>query len=137
MKTLYTSQVQVTSGRDGRARSPDGLLDLRLGFPKELGGSGDALNPEQLFAAGYAACFASSVKAAAAKLGLSAGDLQVAAQASLAVRDDGSYLISHVALQVQAPGLREHAGAVLAEARRLCAYSNTTHGNTVTDITLA
>ncbi|MGN6153715.1 MAG: hypothetical protein ACTHOH_17180 [Lysobacteraceae bacterium] len=61
MKDLYTSHVHVVGGRDGSATSSDGLLSLKLGFPKDMGGAGDHPNPEQLFAAGYAACFASSV----------------------------------------------------------------------------
>ena len=135
MKNLYTAHVHVTSGRDGSATSSDGRLDLRLGFPKELGGAGDAANPEQLFVAGYAACFASSVKAAAAQLGVSAGAISVDAAGTLSVRDDGAYLVSHVSLQVR--GLSERADEVIAEARRICAYSNATRGNTVTDVALA
>jgi Ohr subfamily peroxiredoxin len=137
MKNLYTAHVDVTSGRDGTAKSSDGQLELRLGFPKELGGAGDAANPEQLFVAGYAACFASSVKAAAAKLSVAVGAVRVSGQGTLSLRDDGSYLVSHVALRVHADGLGEQADAVLAEAKRICAYSNATRGNTVTDVSLA
>lgn len=135
MKNLYTARVHVTSGRDGAATSSDGRLDLRLGFPQELGGAGDAANPEQLFVAGYAACFASSVKAAAGKLAVRVADVSVDAQATLSLRDDGSFLVSHVTLQVH--GLRERGDEVIAEARRICAYSNATRGNTVTDVSLA
>jgi Ohr subfamily peroxiredoxin len=134
MKNLYTAQVHVTSGRDGSATSSDGRLDLRLGFPKELGGAGDAANPEQLFVAGYAACFASSIKAAAGKLSLPVPPVSIDAQGTLSLREDGTFVVSHVALRVH--GLNERADEVLAEARRICAYSNTTQGNTVTDITL-
>lgn len=135
MKNLYTAQVHVTSGRDGSATSSDGRLEMPLGFPKELGGSGHAANPEQLFVAGYAACFASSVKEAARKLSVPVAGVQIHAQGTLSLRDDGSFLVSHVALQVH--GVRERADEVLAEARRICAYSNATRGNTVTDVTLA
>lgn len=135
MKDLYTSQVHVQSGRDGRATSDDGHLAIRLGFPKALGGAGDATNPEQLFAAGYAACFASSVKAAAASLKKPADDVRIDAQATLSVREDGSYLISRVALRVH--GLGEGADAVLAEAKRICAYSNATRGNVVLEAVAA
>jgi Ohr subfamily peroxiredoxin len=135
MKNLYTAQVQVTSGRDGTATSSDGRLALRLGFPKELGGAGDAANPEQLFAAGHAACFASSVKAAAGKLAVPVSDVHIDARATLSQRDDGTYIVSHVSMQVH--GLRDRADEVLAEAKRLCAYTITTRGNTVTDVTLA
>lgn len=135
MKNLYTAQVHVTSGRDGSARSSDGKLDLRLSFPKELGGNGEAANPEQLFIAGYAACFASSVKAAASKLNVALHALHVDGQSTLSVLEDGSYLISQVVLTVH--GLIERADEVLAEAKRICAYSNATRGNTVTTINLA
>jgi lipoyl-dependent peroxiredoxin len=137
MKNLYTAQVTVTSGRDGAARSSDGHLDVRLGLPRELGGRGDAANPEQLFIAGYAACFASSVKAAAASLSVAVSQVRIDAQGTLAALDDGSYTVAHVRLAVQAEGLGDRAEAVLAEAKRICAYSNATRGNTVTDVILA
>jgi Ohr subfamily peroxiredoxin len=136
MKNLYTAQVSVRSGRDGGATSSDGRLDVRLGFPKELGGAGDATNPEQLFAAGFAACFASSVKAAAKSLAVPIGAVQVDTEATLSVRDDGSYIVSHVKLAVQADGLSDRGEAVLAEAKRICAYSNATRGNTTVEATL-
>jgi osmotically inducible protein OsmC len=137
MKNLYTAQVAVRSGRDGGATSSDGHLDVRLGFPKALGGTGDAANPEQLFAAGFAACFASSVKAAARALAVPLGEVNVQAEATLSVRDDGSYIVSHVRLAVQAEGLTDRAEDVLAEAKRICAYSNATSGNTTVDASLA
>ncbi len=135
MKNLYTARVHVTSGRDGAATSSDGRLDLRLGLPRELGGAGDAANPEQLFVAGCAACFASSVKAAANNLSVRVSAVRVDAQGTLSLRDDGSYIVSHVALQV--PGVQERGDEVIAEAKRICAYSNATRGNTATDVTLA
>jgi len=137
MKKLYTAQVTVRSGRDGGAVSSDGQLDVRLGFPKELGGAGDATNPEQLFAAGFAACFASSVKAAAKSLAVPIDTVTVRAEATLSVREDGSYLVSHVKLAVQADGLEDRGDNVLTEAKRICAYSNATRGNTTVDATLA
>lgn len=138
MKNLYTAQVTVASGRDGRAESSDGRLDVRLGFPKELGGDGTGANPEQLFAAGFAACFASSVKAAAKSMDVPLGDVQVLAEATLSLQDDGSYLVSRVSLRVQAATLsKDRADAVLTEAQRICAYSNATRGNTLTDVALA
>jgi osmotically inducible protein OsmC len=135
MKNLYVAKVHVTSGRDGTATSADGQLALRLGFPKELGGAGDAANPEQLFAAGYAACFASSVKAVAGKLSVPVSEVSVDAEATLSLRDDGSYVVSRVVLRVH--GLHERADEVLAEAERLCAYTNTTRGNTAVDVAQA
>ena len=135
MKSLYTAHISVTGGRDGAATSSDGRLDLRLSFPKELGGAGDAANPEQLFVAGYAACFASSIKAAAARLSVPVSVLRIDAEGTLSLRDDGSYIVSHVALSVH--GVQERGDDVIAEAKRICAYSNATRGNTVTDVRLA
>lgn len=136
MKSLYTAHVHVTAGRDGAARSADAALDVPLAFPTALGGSGAGTNPEQLFAAGYAACFASSIRAAAAARRLAVGAVAIEARATLSVRDDGSYLVSHVALDVTAPWLGADGTAVLDAARQLCAYSNATRGNVVTDVRL-
>jgi Ohr subfamily peroxiredoxin len=137
MKNLYTAQVTVTSGRDGSATSSDGKLSVSLGLPKALGGDGAAANPEQLFAAGYAACFASSIKAAAGAMKLKAGQVTVDGAATLSLRDDGSYLVSQVTLTVHAEDLGDAAFHVLEEARRICAYSNATRGNVVTNVVLA
>jgi lipoyl-dependent peroxiredoxin len=134
MKNLYTSQVHVTSGRDGHARSSDGHLDVNLGWPKELGGDGQAANPEQLFAAGYAACFATSLKAAAGTLKTVFTLTGIDAQALMSVNDDGSYIVSKVTLDIYA-NVADGAGtALIAEAKRICAYSNATRGNTVLEV---
>jgi lipoyl-dependent peroxiredoxin len=133
MKNLYTSQVHVTSGRDGHARSPDGHLDLKLGWPKELGGDGSAANPEQLFAAGYAACFATSLKAAASTLKTALELTGIDARAALSVNEDGSYIVSQVTLHIHANVAEDSGSALLAEAKRICAYSNATRGNTSLD----
>ena len=134
MKSLYTAHVNVTSGRDGGARSADGQLDVKLALPTAIGGDGKGTNPEQLFVAGFAACFASSIKAAAAARKVAAGTVSIDADAVLSVRDDGSYLVSHVTLKVHAPTLGDAAPAVLEEAKRICAYSNATRGNVVVDV---
>jgi Ohr subfamily peroxiredoxin len=128
MKNLYTAHVAVSSGRDGEAKSADGHLSTRLALPKELGGPGNAANPEQLFAAGYAACFLSSLKAAASSLKSPIQLKSIDAQAVLSVRDDGSYVVSDVSLHIHADGLDASTDAVLAEAKRICAYSNATRG---------
>lgn len=136
-KVLYTADVEVTGGRDGRAVSDDGLLDLALTLPKSLGGSGLASNPEQLFAAGFGACFNSSVRHSAKRLGLDAGNVDVRSAVSLLAWDDGSFGLA-VALTVAMPGLTgEQAQVVLAEAERVCAYTNATRGNVAAEIRLA
>lgn len=135
MKHLYTAKVHVTGGRDGGATSSDGRLSVRLALPRELGGSGEAPNPEQLFVAGYAACFASSIKAAASKATVRVGSLAIDAEGVLSLRDDGSYIVSEVRLAVHSPELGG-AADVIEEAKRICAYTNATRGNVITEVTL-
>ena len=137
MKDLYQARITVTGGRDGNAISSDGKLQVQLGFPPELGGSGAAANPEQLFVAGYAACFASSLKSAAAAMKVPARDVRVEGAGTLSARDDGSFTLSRVELLVHAVDLGDSAEAVLAEAERICAYSNATRGNVLTTVALA
>lgn len=137
MKKLYAEQVQVSGGRDGRARSANGQLDVPLAMPPAIGGSGRGVNPEQLFGAAYAACFTSSVRYVAGQRQLDPGAVQTEATVGLSVADDGRYLLD-VSLRVTAPGLRGEPGAaVLAEARRICAFANAVRGNIETAITLA
>ena len=137
MKNLYTAHVKVTGGRDGSAVSSDGHLSVKLGFPKELGGAGDAANPEQLFVAGYAACFASTIKALAGARSVKPGPITIDAAGVLSVRDDGTYIVSHVTLTVHAPELGAAGPALIEDAKRFCAYSNATRGNVQTNVVLA
>jgi Ohr subfamily peroxiredoxin len=137
MKDLYTAHVHVTGGRDGLARSSDGFLNQRLSFPKELGGSGDAANPEQLFVAGYAACFASTLRNLAGGRSLTVGDISIDAHGTLSVRDDGTYIVSKVTLQVHFDLTGEAAAKLIEDAKRYCAYSNATRGNVETTVVLA
>jgi len=136
MKNLYTARVHVTGGRDGGAKSSDGLLALKLGFPKELGGAGDAANPEQLFVAGYAACFASTVKSLAKARSIPMGSIEIEGEGTLSVREDGTYIVSSVHLAVRAPDLGEAGADLIQEAQRYCAYSNATRGNVTTTVQL-
>jgi osmotically inducible protein OsmC len=134
MKNLYTAHVKVTGGRDGSAVSSDGLLSVKLGFPKELGGAGDAANPEQLFVAGYAACFATTIKVLAGARSIKPGPVTIDATGVLSLRDDGTYIVSHVTLTVHAPELGAAGPALIEDAKRYCAYSNATRGNVHTDV---
>ena len=134
-KVLYTAHVHTTGGRDGRAVSDDGLLDVKLSPPKGLGGVGGATNPEQLFAAGYSACFLSALKhvAAAQKQALPA-DAAVDASVDLGPIAQGFGLA--VRLTVHLPSLdRAVAEKLVATAHQVCPYSNATRGNI--DVTLA
>lgn len=131
MQILYTAQATSTGGREGQSASNDGRLQVQLSTPKELGGTGGAgTNPEQLFAAGYSACFIGAMKAVAGatKLALPA-DVAVTAQVGIGPNGRGGYGLA-VALQVSLPGMDEVAAqALIAKAHEVCPYSNATRGN--------
>jgi len=131
MKTLYTTTVTVTGGREGNASSNDKQLSLQLALPKELGGSGKsgATNPEQLFAAGYAACFESAIRHIARGRKIKIDSSQVDGQVELRGKEDGAFSLA-VSLDVRLPGLdRDTAELLVGEAHRICPYSNATRGN--------
>lgn len=128
MTTLYTTRATVVGGRDGHARSEDGLLDVQLSAPKALGGKETGTNPEQLFAAGYAACFQSAMAhvARTQKIGLTGST--VTAQVGLATQEVGFRL--EIGLEVETQGLDQAAAeALVATAHQVCPYSNATRGN--------
>jgi Ohr subfamily peroxiredoxin len=130
MKTLYTAVSTAHGGRDGHVRSSDGIVDLDLRTPKEMGGPGGAgTNPEQLFAAGYAACFESAMRVVARKRKLPLADASVTGHVSFNVTDEGKYLLS-VELHGKVEGLsHEEADALMHAAHEVCPYSNATRGN--------
>jgi Ohr subfamily peroxiredoxin len=128
MTTLYTTRATVVGGRDGHVRSEDGLLDVQLSMPKALGGKETGTQPEQLFAAGYAACFQSAMAhvARTQKIGLAGST--VTGQVGLATQEVGFKL--EVALEVETQGLSQaEAEALVATAHQVCPYSNATRGN--------
>ncbi len=137
MEIAYTAIAHATGGgRDGHVRSEDDRLDLDTRPPRELGGSGEGTNPEQLFAAGYAACFLSAIHASARQDRLDSTDAAVSASVSLGPDGDGGYTLA-VELDAYLPRLgREQAEAVLAQAHRVCPYSNATRGNIPVRVTL-
>jgi lipoyl-dependent peroxiredoxin len=130
MKTLYTTTAVATGdGRNGRVTSLDGHLDADVRTPKELGGAGEATNPEQLFAAGYAACFHSALKLVAAKSGADTSDSEVVADISLGALPTGGFGLA-AQLEVSLPMLdRETAETLVQQAHQVCPYSNATRGN--------
>jgi osmotically inducible protein OsmC len=130
MQTLYTTSAVATGdGRNGHVQTTDGLLATDVRMPAELGGPGGATNPEQLFAAGYAACFHSALKLVAGADGVDATDSEVVADVSLGAHENGAFGLS-VALEVTIPGAeRETAEKVVARAHEVCPYSNATRGN--------
>jgi len=136
-KILYTAVATATSGREGRAKSDDGVLDVALVPPKALGGSGAVgTNPEQLFAAGYSACFGSAVLHIARHQKIVSGPVSVTAKVSIG--PVGASFGLAVELDVAIPELpREQATALLEAAHQVCPYSNATRGNIRVDIRLA
>lgn len=134
-KVLYTAQATATGGREGRAASSDGVLDVQLSTPKELGGAGGpGTNPEQLFAAGYSACFLGALKFVAGqnKVALPA-DTQVTGRVGIGAIPTGFGI--EVELTIAVPGLpREQVESLVEKAHIVCPYSNATRGNI--DVTL-
>jgi Ohr subfamily peroxiredoxin len=132
MNIAYRTKATASGGRDGRVVTEDGKLDVKLITPKELGGpGGDATNPEQLFAAGYAACFLSAIKYVARGQKIAVADASaVSASVGVGPRDDGKGFGLEVALQISLPGLdRASAEALVEQAHIVCPYSHATRGN--------
>lgn len=138
MQILYTANATATGGRDGRATSDDQQLDVQLSTPKTLGGAGGAgTNPEQLFAAGYSACFIGAMKfvAAAEKITL-AKDVSVNGLVGIGPNGQGGFGIA-VALNISLPGMdRAAAEALVSKAHEVCPYSNATRGNVEVTLTI-
>jgi len=136
-KRLYTATASATAGRDGRVKSDDGNLDLAVVPPRALGGSGAAgTNPEQLFAAGYAACFGSAVGHVARAQKIRTGQVTVTANVTIGPVGGGFGLA--VELVAAIPELpRDQAEALLQAAHQVCPYSNATRGNIAVDVRLA
>ncbi len=137
MDVLYTARATARGGREGEVVSDDGVLDLMLGVPTELGGpGGDVTNPEQLFAAGYSACFHSALKRVAGSQKLDVTGSSITAQVSLVA--DGSAFGIAVTLVGAFPALDASAGAELMEqAHQVCPYSRATRGNIEVTLTVA
>ena len=130
MTTLYTAHAHVTGGRDGAAKTDDGKLDVKLAPPKELGGNGVGTNPEQLFAAGYAACFIGAMRRVAGneKIAVPQG-LAIDADVSLG-KDAQDHFRLGVVFNIALPGMDKAAAeALVAKAHEVCPYSRATRGN--------
>ncbi len=135
----YTTKATATGGRDGTARSADGALDVALSTPRELGGAGgDGTNPEQLFAAGYSACFIGALKVAGQQLKLKVpAEAHVTATVGIGPRSEGGFGIT-ADLVVDLPGLdRADAERLVELAHRTCPYSNATRGTVDVGVTVA
>lgn len=132
MSTIYTAHATSSGGRTGTAKTDDGRLSVTLDTPKELGGGGGAgTNPEQLFAAGYSACFHSALKFVAGQKQVKVpADSAVTAHVGLGQNPKGKGFAITVSLEVALPGLdRAEAEALVREAHEVCPYSNATRGN--------
>jgi Ohr subfamily peroxiredoxin len=134
--SLYTA-IATSGGRDGRATTSDGRLDVKLALQKELGGDGDGTNPEQLFAAGYAACFATSLRLVAQRQKVDVSGVSVTAEVGLSPNGAGGYQLD-ATLRVDLPdGVPPEVGRELVEAtHQVCPYSNATRGNMPVDLVI-
>ena len=130
MNVLYTAEALSTgAGRNGRVATSDGSFALDLAIPKEMGGSGLGTNPEQLFAAGYAACFHSALQAVARSQKVKIDDSSVGGRVQIGPNGEGGYQLA-VLLEVVLPGLEAGQAQALADAaHQVCPYSNATRGN--------
>ncbi|MDX6362919.1 MAG: lipoyl-dependent peroxiredoxin [Streptomyces sp.] len=134
MDALYTAVATATHGREGRAVSSDGRLDLQLAVPVQMGGNGEGTNPEQLFAAGYAACFASALGLVGRQAKVDVTDAAVTGEVGIGKQGEGFGLA--VTLRVELPASVDAAtGRKLVEqAHQVCPYSNATRGNIPVEI---
>jgi lipoyl-dependent peroxiredoxin len=134
-KPAYTAEARVSGGRaDGRGKTSDGQLDVPLRLPKELGGGGDGTNPEQLFAIGYAGCFASVLTMVANREKLTADDVVIDSRVDLIPKADKTFTLG-VELSVTLPSVSgAQAEELVAAAHQVCPYSNAIRGNV--DVTL-
>ncbi|EYC52593.1 organic hydroperoxide resistance protein [Hylemonella gracilis str. Niagara R] len=135
-KVVYTAKAHTTGGREGRSTSDDGLLDVKLSPPKAMGGAGGATNPEQLFAAGYSACFMGALKHVAGmkKIAVPA-DAFIDAEVDIGPIPQGFGIAARLAISL--PGMdRAVAQDLVDTAHKVCPYSNATRGNIVVDLRL-
>ncbi|MES5097396.1 organic hydroperoxide resistance protein [Agrobacterium sp. BA1120] len=140
MAILYTTQATATGGRAGNAKSADGVLDVTLTVPKELGGDGaTGTNPEQLFAAGYSACFLGALKNVAGKEKVKIPeDTTVAASVGVGPREDGGGFGIDVSLKVNIPGLdKATAEDLVKKAHIVCPYSHALRTSTEVPVSVA
>ncbi|WP_439816191.1 organic hydroperoxide resistance protein [Zavarzinia sp. CC-PAN008] len=129
MTALYTAEATTHGGRNGHVESSDGLLKLDLAMPKAMGGTGKGTNPEQLFAAGYAACFESALRFVAQQKKVAIKDASVHSTVGIRQNGKGGFALD-VALEVTVSGVAQaEAEALVAEAHEVCPYSNATRGN--------
>jgi osmotically inducible protein OsmC len=138
MDVLYTAEALSTGeGRNGHVATSDGRVDLDMAIPKDMGGSGNGANPEQLFAAGYAACFHSALQGVARSQKLKVADSSVGGRVQIGPNGQGGFQLA-VMLEVVIPGMDHDQAQALADAaHQVCPYSNATRGNIDVTITVS
>lgn len=137
MKVLYTAEVTATGdGRNGHVTSTDKLIDVDVARPVEMGGAGGATNPEQLFAAGYSACFHSALRRVAQMAGVDVTGSQVTARVGIGAIGEGRFGLT-AALDISLPAVpREEGENLVQRAHQVCPYSNATRNNIDVTVTL-
>lgn len=137
MNPLYTAEALSTgAGRNGHVRTTSGSVDLDLAIPRDMGGSGNGANPEELFAAGYAACFHSALQLVARNQKIAISDTSVGSRVKLLPHEDGGFMLA-VELEVAIPEIdTARAQALVDTAHQVCPYSHATRGNIEVIITL-
>jgi lipoyl-dependent peroxiredoxin len=129
--TLYTAKAHVTGGRvEGHGRTDDGMLEVDLRIPSEMGGPGGGTNPEELFAVGYAACFEGALGVIGRRAKAEMGEVAIDSEVSLSPNGKGGFLLG-VTLNVTLPGIEDEQQAteLVRAAHTVCPYSNATRGN--------
>lgn len=135
MTTLYKTKATAFAGRNGQVKTDDGLLDLELAYPKEMGGSGAATNPEQLFAAGYSACFSNAILHVAREAKVALKSAPVTAEVGIGPNENGGFALTvSLAAQLELP--QEQALELTKVAHQVCPYSNAVRGNVDVAVTV-
>ncbi|MEZ8284218.1 organic hydroperoxide resistance protein [Vibrio splendidus] len=135
MTTLYTTKATASAGRNGQVTTDDNMLDLALSYPKEMGGTGEATNPEQLFAAGYSACFSNAILHVAREMKIKLTQAPVTAEVGIGPNETGGFALT-VALAVTLELEEEQAQQLVKTAHQVCPYSNAVRGNIDVKITV-
>lgn len=128
MKALYTTSATALAGRNGQVATDDGKLSLALSYPKEMGGSGEATNPEQLFAAGYSACFSNAILHLAREQKLAVKSAPTKATVGIFQNEQGGFALT-ASLAVELELDQAQANALVKAAHQVCPYSNAVRGN--------
>jgi len=128
MTTIYSTKATASAGRNGNVSTEDGLLNVELSYPKEMGGTGKATNPEQLFAAGYSACFSNAILHVAREMKMSVTEAPVSATIGIGPNETGGFALT-ASLEVSLDLAQEQAVELVKVAHQVCPYSNAVRGN--------